>query len=238
MISNTHLEAGCVFDSEVQYASGDLGFATHLEIALSHSSKRGLDVGLDPDGFVLLEQLRFADLVAKSIYMSDCHGLSVDERDDLLDINLQFYTLVLQLLDKGVPQSVEEKRGALVALKRFDQFTVRRAELVATHFEHVQKALDLAEQYRLRGILGRLYRLMRDHPIPRVKGIIGQLLLMYVKPALNYVGPGYGEKSPEVLSGIMAANPMDEEGSTVRMPSSLNPEVLDAWIRSYERDLL
>jgi hypothetical protein len=240
MITDIELAAGCVFDSDVQRDAENIGFVhSHLEIALSHTRLGHVESGLDGDAFVLLEQLRFADLVIRSVPSDVRRGFDKDEMAVWEVISGLSRQLAYRLLGKGEPQTVEKKRRILHALGEFDKLTSHRADSFAEFYPNVQAALDLAEQYKRVGILMRFYRLSNYHPNEEIRGKADMILFEFIMPALNYVGKTRAKaQSPDEISDIMSVLAKREGTEWLNMPTGLSPQVLDAWLRGHERDLL
>ena len=240
MITNSELEAGCMFDSEVQRDAENIGFVhSHFAIALSHTKLGHVESGLDGDAFVLLEQLRFASLVIRSVPSDVRRGFDKDEMDVWRVISELSKSLARSLLGEGESQTVAEKRRILHALGEFDKLTLRRADSFAEFYPNVQVALDLAEQYKRAGILMRFYRLSDYHPNKEIRNVAVIVLYEFLMPALGYVGKlRPTSQSPDELSDIMSALTKRDGTGWSNMPSGLSPQVLDLWLSGYERDLL
>ncbi|MFA6024078.1 MAG: hypothetical protein WC777_02590 [Candidatus Gracilibacteria bacterium] len=240
MITNSELEAGRVFDPAVQGDAENIGFVhRHLEIALSHTRLGRVERGLDGDAFVLLEQLRFAHLVIRSVPSDARRGFDQDEMAVCMAVAGLSKQLADSLLANGEPQTVERKRSIFQALSEFDKLTLNRADLLAEFYPKVQVALDLAEHYKRAGILMRFYRLNHYHPNKAVRGMAKMVLFDFLMPALDYVGESpSGAQSPEELSDIMSVWSKLEGTERAGMPTGLSPQVLDSWLCGHERDLL
>ncbi len=240
MIPNTHLEAGCVFDPDVQHDAENIGFVhSHLAIALSHTKLGHVETGPDGDAFVLLEQLRFANLVIRSVPSELRRRFDKDEMAVWEVISGLSERLAHSLLAKAEPQTVVQKRRILHALGEFDKLTLNRADLFAEFYPNVQAALDLAEQYKRAGILARFYRLSHYHSNKAVRDMANVVLSDFLMPALNYVGDSTpNAQSPEELSDIMSVLARREDSEWSNMPTGCSPQVLDLWLHEHERDLL
>lgn len=240
MITNSELEAGCLFPPDVQKNAQGIGFVhSHLQIALSHTGSGHVEGELDGDAFVLLQQLRYASLVIRSIPQEIRRSFNDDEKEVWEEVHSLTRGFAYSLLKKGETQTVEKKRSALNLLREFDKLTLNRAELFTKFHPNVQAALDLADHYKQLGILMRFYRLSHYHPKKEIKDMANQVLFVFLMPALNHVGGSRpNDQSPDELSDIMSVLAKRENTEWTNMPTGTSPQVLDSWLRSHERDLL
>lgn len=243
MLSNLRLKSGCVYDAAthaaVQERFSNLdSVGSHLDIALASFGRKGVDVSIDPDAFVLLEQIRFAYLVVSSIPEELRRGLEEDWRLTISTVRWTYNGMTAVLLKEGRPYGSDRKREVLQTLREFDCLWLRHPDLVEPYFHHVEEAMRVADSYREFELLSRLYRLQLLHPCDEVRSKVKTLLYRFLRPRLNYVGPGSTLSTPEQLDETLRAWQEGGSESKKGYPASLEPLVLDGWVRLYERDLL